>query len=142
MDYSAQVGEGYVLSSVTDRKGRVQQVLKHSSSSVIYSAVSMLGASAALMFAYDVFAIKLGIMLFATASFSLLWSQVFMPALLLTPFGPQGSTGMLPTAPFLHRCLVHCTSKRRRSISKRLRRLNKVHSIRASTASAWLERDD
>ena len=129
VDYSAQVGESYVLTRVNDRIGRVKQVLQHTSAAVVFSAGPMACVSALLLLAYDNFTFKLGAMLMLTVVFSLAWSQLFLPAILLTPIGPEGSVGLLPTAPIFRKCAFG--SKRARRWSRRRHSRTKVHSVRS-----------
>lgn len=102
-DYAAHLANAYTESDRSKNKTeRTQAALTELGISILAGAASTLVASAMLFFAIVVFFTKIGILIFVTIVFALIWSLIFLPALLHL-FGPSGNVGEI--YPFFRRIL-------------------------------------
>jgi len=93
-DYVAHLVTAYAESGEQERFERTRDALTELGISVIAGATSTLLAGCMLFFASIVLLFRFGTLVVATIIVSVVWSLVFLPALLHT-VGPEGNTGKL-----------------------------------------------
>ena len=103
VDYVVHLAEGYHLSVNDDRRGRVRDMLESLGMSVLWGALTTLGAAFFMLFAKLQFFLQFGTCLFCTIGFSLLYSIVFFSTV-MAMVGPEGEFGsLLPVFRYIRR---------------------------------------
>lgn len=110
-DGAAHIATAYVESLNSDRFDRVRDALTDLGISVLFGAISTLLAGFMLFPAIIIFFQKFAGLIVITVSLGLIWSLIFLPALLLV-LGPTGKTGDLK--PYLSK-ILDCFRRRRAS---------------------------
>ena len=104
IDYTVHLSDAYLECDARDRHGRAQAMLTHLGESILSGAVTTLGASTFLLFTFNQFFFKFGIIIFFVICCSVIFSMVFF-ATLLDTIGPSGDMGNL------HALLPCCANK-------------------------------
>mmetsp|Transcript_24579 Transcript_24579/g.85451 ORF Transcript_24579/g.85451 Transcript_24579/m.85451 type:complete len:355 (-) Transcript_24579:1210-2274(-) len=92
VDYVVHIASSYVESEAKTRRKRITRALEEMGISVVAGAMTTLGAGLFLAPAVLIFFKKFAVLIAATIIFSLLWSLVMFPSLLLV-WGPEGDYG-------------------------------------------------
>ncbi|XP_013396220.1 protein dispatched homolog 1 [Lingula anatina] len=94
VDYVVHLAEGYSRSMKRDRLGRVKDMLEEVGISVLSGAITTLGASIFLLFAFITFFQQFAIFIFSTIGFSIVYALGFFSTVLAL-IGPQEDFGSL-----------------------------------------------
>ena len=92
VDYVVHMAEAYYHAPNRDRMGKVQYMLEHIGVSVLYGALTTIGASIFMLFAQLQFFLQFGTFLLCTIGFSLVYSLTIFTAV-LSMIGPEGKIG-------------------------------------------------
>lgn len=93
-DYASHIANAYIESNETGRYDRMRDALTNLGISVLAGAVSTIVSGSMLFFAVITFFGKFAAFVVSTVSLSLVWSTLFLPAMLLV-FGPQQNFGSI-----------------------------------------------
>jgi len=94
VDYVIHLGDGYMESQGRDTEQKTRQAMKKMGGSVLGGSITTFGTGAVLFFTSLVFFNKFAVVISTTILFSLVWSLVVFPAILVT-VGPVGGSGDL-----------------------------------------------
>jgi predicted RND superfamily exporter protein len=107
VDYTVHLGSHYTHSVFKDKFSRTQESLGEMGISVVGGAITTFGSAIFLMPCVILFFNKMAILMFATISFSFLFSLVFFVAMTHS-CGPEGERGNI--APYIEKAKNMCKS--------------------------------
>jgi len=126
VDYALHMAHGYHSIHAKTRFGKVQGALTHLGVSILGGAITTAGASIFLFFCHLYFFIQLGTMMFMNTTLALLFSMIFMPALLVIAGPLTHMFDIHHLLKVLRKFVYKKTCKKKRKMPKRSKTIKKV----------------